>query len=65
MSEEFKLPEWDEKEQRPESKMPICPRCDRDELGMIHAYLTVCYWCGLQICTWIDNRTAAGNWITW
>jgi len=54
VSEQLELPEWDEKELRPKSKMPNCPRCGEDELGMMHAELTICYACGFKIGWWIS-----------
>jgi len=52
--EELELPEWDETELKPKSKMPDCPRCGEDELGMLHAELTMCYACGFKIGSWIS-----------
>jgi ribosomal protein S27AE len=34
---------------RPTVKLPNCPRCGEDELGVIHADLMLCYLCGWQI----------------
>ncbi len=34
---------------RPKVKLPNCPRCDEDELGVIHADLLLCYRCGWKI----------------
>lgn len=34
---------------RPKVKMPDCPKCDEDELGVIHANLVMCYRCGWKI----------------
>lgn len=39
------LDEWD----RPKEKLPCCPKCDDDELGVIHADLLLCYRCGWKI----------------
>ncbi len=33
----------------PKRKLPNCPRCDEDELGVIHADLMLCYCCGWKI----------------
>lgn len=30
----------------PVSKMPNCPKCGEDELGMIHPMYAICYACG-------------------
>lgn len=32
----------------PISKMPNCPVCNEDELGMIHPNYTICYSCGTE-----------------
>ena len=29
----------------PKEKLPNCPKCDDDELGVIHADLILCYAC--------------------
>ena len=34
---------------RPRVKLPCCPKCDEDELGVIHADLLLCYQCGWKI----------------
>ncbi len=34
---------------RSKVKLPNCPRCDEDELGVIHADLLLCYCCGWKI----------------
>jgi ribosomal protein S27AE len=34
---------------RPKVKLPNCPRCDEDELGVIHADLLLCCRCGWKI----------------
>lgn len=34
---------------RPKRKLPNCPKCDEDELGVIHANLMLCYRCGWKI----------------
>ncbi len=34
---------------RPKIKLPNCPKCDEDELGVIHADLMLCYHCGWKI----------------
>ncbi len=36
------LDEWG----TPVEKLPNCPRCGEDELGVIHAGLVLCYACG-------------------
>lgn len=33
----------------PKTKLPNCPKCDEDELGVIHAGLALCYRCGWKI----------------
>jgi ribosomal protein L37AE/L43A len=33
----------------PKVKLPNCPKCDEDELGVIHAELVLCYNCGWKI----------------
>ena len=33
----------------PKRKLPNCPRCDEDELGVIHANLILCYKCGWKM----------------
>ena len=33
----------------PKVKLPNCPKCDEDELGVIHENLTLCYRCGWKI----------------
>lgn len=38
------LDEWG----TPTSKLPNCPRCDEDELGVIHEQLMICYRCGWE-----------------
>lgn len=53
-NEQLELPEWDEKELKPTAKMPNCPRCGEDELGMLHAELTICYACGWKSASWIS-----------
>jgi len=39
------LPEWDEIEMRPKTKMPNCPNCEEDELGMLKKDEAFCYQC--------------------
>ncbi len=39
-------PKWDKENQRPATKMPNCPNCDEDELGMISEHKVICYFCG-------------------
>jgi len=34
---------------RPKKKLPDCPKCGEDELGVIHADLLLCYRCGWKI----------------
>lgn len=46
---EIDLPEWDEINMRPTTKMPLCPRCKEDELGMLNKATVFCYNCGLEI----------------
>lgn len=45
----LKLPEWDEDNQRPKTKMLICPQCKDDKLAMIEEDRVVCYVCGLDL----------------
>jgi ribosomal protein L37AE/L43A len=45
----IEIPEWDEVNKRPASKMPDCPVCAKDELGMISKGYILCYGCGLSI----------------
>jgi ribosomal protein L37AE/L43A len=33
----------------PKTKMPDCPRCGDDELGVIHECLILCYKCGWKL----------------
>ena len=33
----------------PTEKLPNCPRCDEDELGVIHERLILCYSCGWRL----------------
>jgi len=49
VSGKVKIPEWDSLEFRPKTKMPNCPNCDEDELGMLSQWYTLCYNCGLEI----------------
>lgn len=46
----FELPETD-KYGTPLKKMPDCPRCGEDELGMIYPGFAVCYNCHFQVDT--------------
>jgi len=34
---------------RPKVKLPSCPKCGEDELGVIHADLILCYFCRWEI----------------
>lgn len=43
------LPEWDEKNLRPKTKMPLCPNCNEDELGMLSSTVAKCYNCNYLI----------------
>lgn len=36
----------------PRAKLPDCPRCGEDELGVIHEGLVLCYRCGWEL--WRD-----------
>jgi hypothetical protein len=45
----IKLPAWDGVNKRPNAKMPNCPRCDEDELGMIEPTGAYCYSCCLHV----------------
>lgn len=40
-----KFPELDEYD-RPIEKLPDCPSCEEDELGVINAGTVLCYFCG-------------------
>lgn len=44
----FVLPIVDENG-TPKTKMPNCPRCGEDELGMIQSDVAVCNWCDVTI----------------
>lgn len=44
MAQEIKLPELDEWG-TPTAKLPNCPRCGADELGVIHPGWMFCYGC--------------------
>lgn len=41
---------------RPKVKMPDCPKCGGDELGVVHANLVLCYLCGWKIEVKIPRR---------
>lgn len=43
---DMKMPEWDYAKLRPKTKMPDCPTCEEDELGMINESYVLCYNCG-------------------
>lgn len=43
----------------PIEKLPSCPRCGEDELGVMHRQLVLCYWCGWQL--WKGSNDAAGQ----
>jgi Zn ribbon nucleic-acid-binding protein len=50
----IEIPDWDEQNKRPASKMPNCPICGEDELAMFELGLkyikrVVCYKCGFAI----------------
>jgi hypothetical protein len=45
----MELPAWDKDCLRPATKMPDCPRCGEDELGMFSENWAICYACSLQI----------------
>ncbi len=34
---------------RPKVKLPACPKCNEDELGVISSNLLLCYRCGWKI----------------
>jgi ribosomal protein L37AE/L43A len=40
---------------RPRRKLPDCPKCDEDELGVIHADLILCYRCGWKVEGEVNN----------
>lgn len=44
----FNWPESDE-HGTPKVKLPCCPRCGKDELGLIHPELLLCYACRWQL----------------
>ena len=44
----MKFPELDENG-TPKEKLPDCPRCEEDELGVIHPELLFCYNCGWRL----------------
>jgi len=52
----FKLPEWDVEKQRPKTKMPDCPYCKMDELGMVGPNSAICYNCYVAF-----NRIGVSN----
>ena len=42
--------EWElDEHDTPTEKLPNCPRCDEDELGVIHAGHAFCYACYLKL----------------
>lgn len=41
-------PEWDTENLCPKTKMPNCPYCEEDELGMLTAGHVFCYACGFE-----------------
>jgi hypothetical protein len=43
------LPEWDSENLRPKTKMPNCPTCGEDELGMLTENMAYCYCCHANI----------------
>lgn len=43
------LPDWDEYNQHPKTKMPVCPQCKDDKLAMIEEDRCVCYACSLDL----------------
>jgi len=43
------IPDWDKEKLRPMSKMPNCPICGQDELGMLSRNVIICYVCRLII----------------
>ena len=43
----FTFPELDEWG-TPTEKLPNCPRCGEDELGVINATRVMCYWCSWE-----------------
>lgn len=43
------FPEWDKENMRPKTKMPPCPRCGEDELGMMDKDTVFCYKCYFTI----------------
>lgn len=45
MMEFPELDEWD----TPTEKLPNCPQCGEDELGVIHKHLLLCYACGWKM----------------
>lgn len=45
-----KLDEWG----TPKEKLPDCPRCGEDELGVIHPGYLLCYACGWEL--WKEER---------
>jgi hypothetical protein len=34
---------------RPKKKLPNCPKCEEDELGVVHAGWVMCYRCGWEL----------------
>jgi DNA-directed RNA polymerase subunit RPC12/RpoP len=58
----MKLPKCDEWG-TPIAKMPNCPVCDEDELGMMQPGSAFCYRCGAEIAdyNWGQNRPQAND----
>jgi hypothetical protein len=51
------FPEYDEENMRPSAKMPDCPNCNQDELGMLTPEKVFCYFCSSS---WLKEN---GVWI--
>lgn len=45
----IKLPTAIDEYGTPKTKMPSCPLCDHDELGLIQPDMAYCYACGLTV----------------
>jgi hypothetical protein len=54
---EIIFPEYDEVNMRPSAKMPDCPNCNQDELGMLTSEKVFCYFCSS---TWLKEN---GTWV--
>lgn len=58
----LELPEWDDKNMRPKSKMLNCPNCEEDELGMLYEGEAICYKCNSKFIQSPVIRNARDRW---